>query len=323
MNAAATSTLKNPTYQYSVSGQYNVHLVASNTIGCYDTIAKSISIFALPQANFTWSNSCERKPVYFTDVSDTSSSASIKTWNWYFSDEHSILGASTKQNPSYDFSNAGMYIARMVIIDRNGCSDTLTQQVAINASPVAVFSISDNFENVQGQVKFNNGTVNGTTYFWDFGNGKTSYADDPVVTYDHDGNFIVKLVASNGQNCSDTTTLDYSLTFKGLFIPNAFAPEDTHEGVTLFKPTGLNIARYSIVVVDRWGNKLWSSDKLDAKGSPTEGWDGTVNNILVQEGVYFWKATAVFRDGTYWDGHNVGNNDNLPQTFTGTITLIR
>jgi len=322
-NTAAASVVKNPTYLYAAPGMFNVNLVTSNTIGCYDTIMKAITIYAPPMADFTWTNSCEGKPVYFADATDTSASVRINTWNWYFTNGTEMLGASTEPNPTYDFSHAGIYNAKMVVVDRNGCTDTLTKQVAINASPVAVFNITDNFENVQGQVKFNNGTVNGSTYFWDFGDGKTSYADEPVVTFERDGDYTVTLVASNGQNCSDTAFLNYSLTFKGLYIPNAFAPEDTHEGVTIFKPAGLNIMRYYIEVVDRWGNLLWSSDKLDAKGSPVEGWDGTVNNNMMPGGVYLWRAKAIFRDGSHWDGHNVGNNDKLPQTFTGTVTLIR
>ncbi|NVO19611.1 MAG: PKD domain-containing protein, partial [Bacteroidetes bacterium] len=322
-NSAATSTLRNPTYQYANPGNFDVHLVSSNTIGCYDTIAKSVTIFAPPAADFKWSNSCEGKPVYFIDQTDTSSSTQITTWNWYFSDQNQTLGASTSPNPSYYFTHAGIFDTKMIVVDRNGCSDTTSQQVAINASPVAVFNITDNYEDVQGKVKLNNGTVNGSNYFWDFGNGKTSYEDEPVVTFDQDGDYTVKLIASNGQNCSDTTTLNYSLLFKGLYVPNAFAPDDTHSGVTLFKPSGLSIAKYNMEVVDRWGNVMWSSDKLDVRGCPTEGWDGTLNNNPLPQGVYLWRAKAVFRDGTYWDGHNVGKNENMPQTFTGTVTLIR
>jgi len=322
MNLSAGSTERNPKYEYGIAGDYHVSLVSSNTIGCYDTIISTVSIYAPPMANFDWTNSCEGKPVYFSDISDTASAA-IETWNWYFSDEHSMLGASTKQNPSYDFSHTGMYNAKMVVVDKNGCSDTLSQQVAINASPVAVFSISENHENVQGQIKLNNGTVNGSGFLWDFGNGTTSYAEEPVVQYDKDGDYTIQLITWNGQDCGDTISMDYSFVFKGLYVPNAFAPEDTHQGVTLFKPAGINLVKYHIEVVDRWGNLIWSSDKLDAKGSPVEGWDGTLNNNLVPAGVYLWRAKAIFRDGTYWDGHNVGNNDNLPQTFTGTVTLIR
>ena len=44
---------------------------------------------------------------------------------------------------------------------------------------------------------------------------------------------------------------------------------------------------------------------------------------MLPAGVYLWRAKAIFKDGTYWDGHNVGDNTNMPETFTGTVTLIR
>jgi PKD repeat protein len=321
-NTAAQSAFRNPEYTYAMAGSYQVNLVTSNTIGCYDTIVKTVAIHAPPQAEFSWNNTCEGRPVYFTDNSDTAS-LQITTWNWYFSDEHSLLGASTSQNPTYDFSRAGIFEARLIVADKNGCGDTVVQQVAINASPVAVFTITENYDNVQGQVKISNGTINGTGYQWDFGNGFTSYETEPVIQYEKDGDYTIRLMTWNGQDCSDTTTLDYSFVFKGLYVPNAFAPDNTQTSVTLFKPSGLNLKKYYIEVLDRWGNILWESDKLDAKGSPVEGWDGTYNNNMLPAGVYLWRAKAIFKDGTYWDGHNVGDNTNMPETFTGTVTLIR
>jgi hypothetical protein len=124
-------------------------------------------------------------------------------------------------------------------------------------------------------------------------------------------------------NCSDTTTLDYTFLVKGLYIPNAFSPNNPHEEVTLFKPVGLNLKTYRIEVYDNWGNEIWSSTKLDDAGRPLEGWDGKYNGSYVQEGVYVWKASAVFTDGTIWNNQNIGTYEPMPQTVYGTVTLIR
>ena len=80
---------------------------------------------------------------------------------------------------------------------------------------------------------------------------------------------------------------------------------------------------YNIGIYDQWGNMLWSSDKLDSKGSPTESWDGTVHGVLLPQDVYVWKIAAQYNDGEIWDGHNAGNNEHIPQKTSGTITLIR
>lgn len=317
-----TSILKHPAYTYDISGEYDVTLVVTNTIGCTDTIVNKVNVFAKPIADFTWNSSCETKPVYFTAGTDTTSSAVVK-WNWTFSSAGQTLGASTEANCSYNFGQAGIFDAFLKVVDRHGCTDTIRNQVAINSSPVAAFNIVENYDNEQGRIMLSNGTINGTDYFWDFGNGKTSYASNPVTTFDKEGEYSIKLVTWNGQNCADTIIVPYTLLFKGLFVPTALNPGNIDPEVAVFKPKGTNLRYYNIEIYDRWGNILWTSSKLDVKGSPAESWDGTVHGNVLQQDVYFWRIIAQFRDGEYWDGHNVGNNQNLPQTKTGTVTLIR
>jgi PKD repeat protein len=317
-----TSSLKNPAYQYDTFGQFDVKLVVTNTLGCTDTVMNKVNIFENPVADFDWNNSCEAKPVYFTDNSDSTSSA-IAKWNWLFSEAGEVLGASTKANCTYSFGHAGIYDASLKITDRNGCYDTIRKQVAINSSPAAAFSIVENYEDMQGQVMLNNGTVNGTNFEWDFGNGKTSSATNPSTIFDKEGKYEIQLITWNGQNCTDTVTMTYELMFKGLFVPNAFNPGHFDPEVAAFRPKGTNLKTYYIEIFDRWGNLLWSSSKIDSNGSPAESWDGKIHGEVLKQDVYLWKISAQFLDGEYWDGHNIGNNDNMPQQKTGTVTLIR
>jgi gliding motility-associated-like protein len=188
---------------------------------------------------------------------------------------------------------------------------------------VAAFSIIDNYDNKQGQIQLSNGTINATNYEWDFGNGKTAYSVNPVATYDREGEYVIRLITWNGQNCADTMSMAYSFIYKGLYVPNAFNPGHDDKEVAVFKPKGTNLRTYNVTIYDRWGNQLWSSNKIDSKGSPLESWDGTLHGNLLKQDVYVWKIQAQFCDGEYWDGHNVGNNTNLPETQSGTVTLIR
>jgi PKD repeat protein len=320
--ATDTTTVKHPSYTYGLSGEFEVKLVVINTLGCSDTIVNTVKSYAIPTADFNWNSSCEANPVIFTDNSDTTNSA-IDKWNWLFSKEDEVLGASTDRNCSFIFPQAGIYEVDMKITDRNGCATEVKKEVAINASPVAAFSIVDNYENKQGQIMLNNGTINGTGYEWDFGNGKTSSGQSPVATYEKEGSYDIRLITWNGQNCVDTLTMTYELMFKGLFVPNAFEPSNLNSEVQIFKPKGTNLMTYYLEIYDRWGNLLWSTSELDSKGSPVEGWDGKLHGEVMKQDVYLWKISARFKDGTIWDGHNTGNNENMPQTNAGTVTLIR
>jgi gliding motility-associated-like protein len=115
----------------------------------------------------------------------------------------------------------------------------------------------------------------------------------------------------------------YDLMFKGLYVPNAFSPGHFDQEVAVFKPKGINLLKYNIEIYDRSGNLLWNSSKLDGSGSPAQAWDGTFNGEVLKQGVYLWRISAQFRDGKYWEGDSVGNVEGIPQTKSGTITLIR
>ena len=155
--------------------------------------------------------------------------------------------------------------------------------------------------------------------YWDFGNGENSEEDSPVILYNEDGTFLITLTSWNHFNCPDTSTMEFEMFFKGLYIPNAFAPKSPNPEVKLFSPKGYNLRQYRIEIYSKWGNLVWSSSKLDSEGRPAESWDGTFHDELLPQGSYVWKAKATFRDNTIWEGSD--NGDGNLNTF-GTVTLI-
>jgi PKD repeat protein len=71
--------------------------------------------------------------------------------------------------------------------------------------PAASFQISDNSICAGTCIDFNNTTVGGTTYAWDFGNAVASTLTNPTnICYDSPGTYQVQLIACNANGC-DTT----------------------------------------------------------------------------------------------------------------------
>jgi len=171
-----------------------------------------------------------------------------------------------------------------------------------------------------GKIQLKNASTGATGYWWDFGNGKTSEDANPTVTYTEDGTYTIMLVSMNDFGCLDTTYYEYDVLFKGLYIPNAFAPSSINLGVMLFKPVGMNLKKYHIQVFNVWGEMLWESTLLDSDGRPTEGWDGKYNGNLMPSGTYIWKVEASFIDDSQWDGNDIGKGD---LETMGTVTLVR
>lgn len=320
VNDTSTSTIVE--YKYPRTGLYQPTLTVTNKYGCSNSVTKDVYIHNFPKARFDYSLSCKNDKTLFTDISDIADTVITKWW-WRFKDSVTMLGLAGVQNPHFIFQETGNYEVEQIVIDAFGCSDTTSRTITVNPKPTSAFTITENYEQVQGQVLFTNNSIGADAYEWNFGVANASFEINPVVTFPNDGEYEISLVTYNEFDCPDTLVMTYNLMFKGLWIPNAFSPNNPNEEVRLFKPSGINLRHFMIEVYDTWGNVLWTSNKLDENGSPAEGWNGIFKGNLLPQDTYMWKATAVFKDGTIWDGNNVGNSMNLPEYSYGSVHLIR
>lgn len=97
---------------------------------------------------------------------------------------------------------------------------------------------------------------------------------------------------------------DFTLYFEPvMFVPNAFTPNQN--GVNeVFKPVVSGVRDFKMMIYDRWGGKI--SEINDE----SQGWDGNVNGLPAQDGVYVYYIE--FKDYA----------DKIYQ-FSGTIHLLR
>jgi PKD repeat protein len=90
------------------------------------------------------------------------------------------------------------------VTNANACDGTGSSEfvfVTVNPTPAANFDVD--FTIGSGVYEFNNNTVNGVTYDWNFGDGSTSTEVNPTHTYTTGGNYTVVLTATNN-GCSNT-----------------------------------------------------------------------------------------------------------------------
>jgi PKD repeat protein len=321
-NPNDTSSLINPSYQYPYAGLFDVQMIVTSNNGCTDTLISEIEIFEPPLADFSNTTACEEQTTGFFDES-VPSGPDIYLWNWDFGDPANPFDTAIIRNPAYTYQATGSYEVTLIIEDLNQCRDTVTRIIDVFDVPVSGFNIIDNYENTQGQVLLENISSGAEYYYWDFGNGDNSEEFSPVVQYLNDGTYVIELVAFNEHGCPDTTIQEYKILFKGLFIPSAFVPKG-EEPVKHWMPQGINIKRYKIEVYTLWGNLVWSSTRLTSNGRPLEFWNGWLQNDkneeLLPAGNYIWKASAVFVDGSVWQGMDDGDGNF---STSGVITLIR
>ncbi|MCD4747361.1 MAG: gliding motility-associated C-terminal domain-containing protein [Bacteroidales bacterium] len=223
-------------------------------------------------------------------------------------------------DPAYVYSRVGLYKVKLTIFNKYGCNNSIIKGIMVYPVPYSSFTITSDYQGIQGKTHFQNQSIFATHYEWDFGNGNTSTSASPIEMYEEDSLYTVTLIAYNEYKCTDTAILEHKIFFKGLYIPNAFSPNNPNDEISKFSPKGINLKVYHIEVFDTKGNILWESDKIDIYGSPTESWDGYYDGNLMPEGFYLWKAMGIFKDNTYWKGSDFNSKD--PKTF-GTVTIIR
>ncbi len=324
-NPADTSIIKNPIFKYDTAGLYEVYLITRNQFGCFDTAFKDVEVYHNPIADFEYSLPCETDPIYFTDLSDGFDENVVK-WDWFFNDPFKSGDTSDARHPQWVYASAGVYSPSLIITNANGCKDTVTHDVEVHPVPTAAFELEGHTDNMQGSIElFDMSSQDAFDYHWTFGDGYETWGNTPPIThiYEEEGAYDIQLVVWNDYGCSDTANSSFEFMFKTLFIPNALCPLCNDESVQVFKPVGRNIKDFYIAVHDAWGTLLWESDKLDPYGRPVESWDGTYNNELLPADVYIWRATAIFRDGTIWEGTVVGNTTGTSGSTSGTVTLVR
>ena len=198
-DGSATSNLENPIHSYPGAGDYIVTLTATNSCGS-SSFSQTVSITGVaPTAGFSATPlmGCVPMTVNFTDAS----SGSPTGWAWDFPGGNPT--SSTEQNPSIVYDQPGTYEVSLTVTNSFG-ENTLTQTNYIEVGTVP--SVDFDYEDTGNGATydFTNNSVNGTSYFWEFGDGGTSEEVNPTYTYETPGEYTVTLQVTN--DCGTVTT---------------------------------------------------------------------------------------------------------------------
>jgi gliding motility-associated-like protein len=201
-----------PTYKFDTPGKYTITLVASNYVGCSDTVKKEIVVKAGPVADFTMDQNtgCSVPfPVQFT----YSGTGTGFTYDWNFGDgtPHSNL-----QSPSHTYANPGYYTVSLTVTDPStGCVNFIQKNSVIGISiPQVDFNYVPQMGckplkvTVIAKVDYLFSPLKVSRYIWDFGDG--TIIDTTLATFSHiyyntgTYNIRLKIITSNGCEVSST-----------------------------------------------------------------------------------------------------------------------
>ncbi len=180
----------------------------------------------------------------------------------------------------------------------NGSTDVII------VKPTANFTISSEtvFNNVP--VQFQNLTVNGETYDWDFGDNTTSTDVHPTNTYIEPGFYDITLIAYDDKGCTDTVTRTIEIEEEWyIYVPNTFTPDGDRFNND-FRASTIGIQTLDISIFNRWGETVFTSNELDFI------WDGTFDGRYVTDGTYSYKIRFL-------------TNSERQKTIVGHVNVLR
>lgn len=281
--------------------------VVNVTDGCsppvYDTV--NIVVHPLPLVNFLPQQIQGCMPVT-AEFHNSFDQEAGTTFSWDLDDNT----LSADSNPSHVYEQPGNYDVSLSIITPEGCKDSLKvpNTVIVYGFPTASFYQSgDVVSSYNPEIFFNDNSIDAAQWEWDFGDGSaTSDVASPSHVYPDTGIYTVRLIVTNHGGCTDTVynTLRVEQEF-ALYIPNAFTPNK--DGINeSFIGQGIGFIDYDMWIIDRWGVKIFHSDRAD------KPWDGTYygNGNLCQNDVYEYII-------------NVHDYTGKLHRFIGHVTLVR
>ncbi|WKN41077.1 FG-GAP-like repeat-containing protein [Tunicatimonas pelagia] len=121
--------------------------------------------------------------------------------------------------------------------------------------------------------------------------------------------YFLQAVTLNGCSVTDSITviLEPARVLTTLFVPNLFSPNGDGKNDE-FRLYGQRVETLTFQVYDRQGTLLFETNRL------AEGWDGKYRNQSLPNGLYLWKISGSFEDGTplVFEGNQ-----------SGTLRLVR
>ncbi len=198
-----TSTSLNPTHTYNQSGAYSVSLTVTDNSGCVNTFTKPNYInITLPIANIEADvkKGCVPLTVNFIDNSNISPPAT--SWLWNFGDGQT----STGQNPTHIYSDTGHFNVTLIIVNSEGCSDTILMPnyIKTGVKPTANFVGDSLFGCHPLKTQFTDlSTGYGNEWHWYFVDDGESTEQNPMHTFQDTAFVDVALVVSHN-GCKDS-----------------------------------------------------------------------------------------------------------------------
>lgn len=223
-----TSNQQHPSHTYVSDSIYDVTLITSNGIGCFDTLLMSSLIYVVTDSlNIILSDTslgCLPYPVDFSN-----NVIGNYSWLWDFGD------GTTSSNPlpTHVYTVPGTYTVSLSTQTANGCYLYIS-----NYSTFVIEDFTAGFTALAVDcstltVAFQDTSSSGSSWFWNFGDGTTSNQQNPVHVFTDSSSHDIFLTVISPTGCMSNILVNNFIDFSSCTINGGAVPP-----VGMFEPAG-------------------------------------------------------------------------------------
>lgn len=195
-------------HTYTQVGNYTVRLIAIDSSTCNERDTSYTHIRARQdRADLAMEshklNPCELLQYRFDNLSQAPAGKPFQpnSFIWDFGDGTRI--PSGPSSITHSFKGAGTYRVRLVLVDTNYCNAPDSVEKELRVSPLVKARFSTPATGCAPYTAvFNNTSMAGEQFNWDFGDGTTSTEVNPVHSYPTTGSFTIRLVVRDTTTCN-------------------------------------------------------------------------------------------------------------------------
>jgi len=213
-------------HTYTAVGDYVVMLVAidSNSCNVADTAYKTIEVRNNPaflDFRYDKTGPCDQFNYIFTNLSTHAPGAPAFTdtsFTWNFGDGPALVRGGLTGQPTHSYSSPGPYNVTLALVDTSYCNyPTDTVKLLYVAQNVKAQFTTPAFGCAPYTAVFNNTSIAGQKFYWDFGDGSPIDSTDlsPSHLYPNVGAYKVSLKAVDSTTCNITDTYTFTLNVQG------------------------------------------------------------------------------------------------------------
>lgn len=291
------------------SGYYGIYV--EDACGTYDSGMVYIFVYDIPKPQIVadTTQGCAPLVVHFNEMSPNEGLSYL----WDFGDKTDL---SLAKNPIHTYEESGVFDITIVVTSPEGCKGTFIYKEFIKVwpKPYVAFEYEPKEASILNpEIQFINKSTNVVTNMWFFGDGDSSSAINPKHLFNKPGEYEVWLIGMSDKGCLDTAKAKLIISdIFTFYAPTAFSPDfDKINDYFFIIAHGIKEEGFKLEIYDRWGEKVWETNKFYSDLQRSEKWNGKIKNgEIAPVGTYTWRA--LFKD-----------YKNIYHEKTGKVTIIR